>query len=166
MSLAGCQINPIDVYFHHQKSLEIQLTKSNPKNDRGWKVPSLMPIRVKKQWQPLIFTGFLSKYLGELSQLTVARSPWTIRQNMIKKIGHFLEIRIQMINKVHTYVLKNFPQMFSYHFFCLNKSSQPLDAETKKEMEKRKNAWCCISPRFFALKKAFLMFVTKSIKEV
>ena len=61
---------------------------------------------------------------------------------------------------------EDFPQMFSYHFFCLNKSSQPLDAETKKEMEKRKNAWCCISPRFFALKKAFLMFVTKSIKEV
>ena len=50
---------------------------------------------------------------------------------------------------------EDFPQMFSYHFFCLNKSSQPLDAETKKEMEKRKNAWCCISPRFFALKKAF-----------
>ena len=120
-----------------------------------------------------IFTGFLSKYLGELSQLTVARSPWSIGQKMIKKKIHdisigqfFLEIRIQMINKVHTYVLKNFPQMFSYHFFCLNKSSQPLDAETKKEMEKRKNARCCISPRFFALKKAFLMFVTKSIKEV
>ena len=51
MSLAGCQINPIDVKFHLQKSLEIfdksSIDKIWSKKDRGWKVPSLMPIRVK-----------------------------------------------------------------------------------------------------------------------
>ena len=50
MSLAGCQINPIDVNFHLQKSLAIFDTnladKSNPKITRGVKVPCLMPIRV------------------------------------------------------------------------------------------------------------------------
>ena len=51
MSLAGCQINPIDVNFHLQKCLEISDKNSADKlwskKDRGWKVPSLMPIRVK-----------------------------------------------------------------------------------------------------------------------
>ena len=51
MSLAGCQINPIDVNFHLQKSLEIfdkkLADKIWSKKDRWWKVPSLMPIRVK-----------------------------------------------------------------------------------------------------------------------
>ena len=40
MSLAGCQINLIDVNFHFEKSLEIfdkiQLTKSLLKKDKGW----------------------------------------------------------------------------------------------------------------------------------
>ena len=55
MSLAGCQINLIDVNFHLQKSftskkvwkflIKTQLTKSDPKNIREWKVSSLMPIR-------------------------------------------------------------------------------------------------------------------------
>ena len=53
MSLSGCQINPIDVNFHLQKSLEIfdknSADKIWSKKDRGWKVPSLMPIRVKFQ---------------------------------------------------------------------------------------------------------------------
>ena len=52
MSLAGRQINSIDVNFHLQKVLKflikIQLTKSGPKRTRGWKVPSLMPIRDNK----------------------------------------------------------------------------------------------------------------------
>ena len=52
MSLAGCQINPIDVNFYLQKVwkflIQIQLTKSNPKITRGVKVPCLMPIRVKE----------------------------------------------------------------------------------------------------------------------
>ena len=51
MSLAGCQINPIDVNFHLQKSLEIFDTNSGDKNQaqnyREVKVPCLMPIRVK-----------------------------------------------------------------------------------------------------------------------
>ena len=51
MSLAGCQINPIDVNFHLQKSLEIFDTNSADKiqsqNYKGVKVPCLMPIRVK-----------------------------------------------------------------------------------------------------------------------
>ena len=47
MSLAGCQINPIDVNFH-------SADKVWSKNDRGWKVPCLMPIRVKV-WAWFIF---------------------------------------------------------------------------------------------------------------
>ena len=51
MSFAGCQINMINVNFHLQKVwkflMKIQLTKSDPKRTRGWKVPSLMAIRVK-----------------------------------------------------------------------------------------------------------------------
>ena len=51
MSLAGCQINPIDVNFHLQKSLEIFDTNSADKiqsqNYKGVKVHCLMPIRVK-----------------------------------------------------------------------------------------------------------------------
>ena len=51
MSMAWCQIKPIDVNFHLKKVwkflIKIQLTKSDQKMTRGWKVPSLMPIRVK-----------------------------------------------------------------------------------------------------------------------
>ena len=51
MSLSGCQINPIDVNFHLQKSLEIfdenSADKIQSKNDKVIKVSSLMPIRVK-----------------------------------------------------------------------------------------------------------------------
>ena len=51
MSLAGCQINPIDVNFHGQKSLESfhknSADKIQSKKDKGIKVPTpLMPIRV------------------------------------------------------------------------------------------------------------------------
>ena len=53
MCLAKYQINPIDVNFHLQKSLEIFDTNSADKiwsiKDRGWKVPCLMPIRVNGQ---------------------------------------------------------------------------------------------------------------------
>ena len=37
---AGCQTNPIDVNFHLQ-TLEIQLTKSDPKRIEGGKCPPL-----------------------------------------------------------------------------------------------------------------------------
>ena len=51
MSLAGCQINPIDVNFHLQKGLEIfdknSADKIWPEKDKEWKVSHLMPIRVK-----------------------------------------------------------------------------------------------------------------------
>ena len=53
MSLAGCQINPIDVNFHLQKSFEISDKNSadniQPKKDKGVKVPCLMPIGVNPQ---------------------------------------------------------------------------------------------------------------------
>ena len=43
LTWTGCQNNPIDVNFHHQKSLEIfeknQLTKSDPTRTRGQKCP-------------------------------------------------------------------------------------------------------------------------------
>ena len=51
MSLAGCQINLIDVNFHPQKSLEILIKKSAEKiwskKDKEIKVSPLTPIRVK-----------------------------------------------------------------------------------------------------------------------
>ena len=51
MSLAGCQINPIDVNFHLEKSLEIFDKKSADKIcskiDKEIKVSPLMLIRVK-----------------------------------------------------------------------------------------------------------------------
>ena len=51
MSLAGCQVNPIDVNFYLQESLEIFDTKSADKiqsqNYKGLKLPCFMPIRVK-----------------------------------------------------------------------------------------------------------------------
>ena len=55
MSLAGCQINPIDVHSYLQNSLEIFDKKSADKiwskKDKGWKVPYPMPIRVKLDQQ-------------------------------------------------------------------------------------------------------------------
>ena len=68
MSLAGCQINPIDVNSHLQNSLEIlqiQLTKSNPKITKGVNVPCLVPIRVK-----LVCT-FSFLFLPTLSHLPI-----------------------------------------------------------------------------------------------
>ena len=60
MSLSGCQIKPIDVNFHIQKSFEIfgknSADKVWSKKDRGWKVPYLMPIRVKTTWKLKIVT--------------------------------------------------------------------------------------------------------------
>ena len=51
MSLAGCQIIPINLNFYLQKCLEIfdknSADKSNPKIIRGVNPPCLMPIRVK-----------------------------------------------------------------------------------------------------------------------
>ena len=51
MSLAGCQINPIDVNFHLQKSLEVfdknSADKIQLKNYKEVNPPCLMPIRVK-----------------------------------------------------------------------------------------------------------------------
>ena len=50
MSLSGFQIDPIDIHFHLQKSLQIfdknSVDKMWSKKDKGVKVPSLMPIRV------------------------------------------------------------------------------------------------------------------------
>ena len=45
MSLAGCQINPIDVNFHLQKSLEIFDKNSAAKNliQKGQVVESALP---------------------------------------------------------------------------------------------------------------------------
>ena len=49
MSLAGCQIIPIDLNFHLQKGLEIfdknSADKIWSKKDKEWKVSPLMPIK-------------------------------------------------------------------------------------------------------------------------
>jgi hypothetical protein len=50
MSLAVCQIDPIDVNFHLQKSLEIfdknSAYKIRSKKNKEWKETPLIPIRV------------------------------------------------------------------------------------------------------------------------
>ena len=71
MSLAECQINPIDVNFHLQKSLEIfdkiQLTKSDPKRT--------MVIKVKKQnWSKVLTLGFLQDFFVLMMNLGGAGS--------------------------------------------------------------------------------------------
>ena len=52
MSLSGCQIQPIDVNFHLQKSLEIfdenSADKIWSKKDKEIRVSPLMQIRVKQ----------------------------------------------------------------------------------------------------------------------
>ena len=56
MSLAGCQINPIDVNFHLQKSFdENSADKIKSKEEKGIKVPSLIPIRDKYLYVNSIF---------------------------------------------------------------------------------------------------------------
>ena len=64
MSLAGCQINPINVNFYLQKSFEIFDTNSADKiqSQRGVKVPCLMPIRVKLE---ITFFLGLNHYLKD-----------------------------------------------------------------------------------------------------
>ena len=52
MSLSECQINPIDVNFHLQKSLEIFDKNSATKNQ---KAPCLMPIRVRASFSSAQF---------------------------------------------------------------------------------------------------------------
>ena len=51
MSLAGCEINPINVNFHLRNVLEIfdkhSTDKIWSKKDKEWKASSLMPIRVE-----------------------------------------------------------------------------------------------------------------------
>ena len=71
MSLAECQNNQIDVNFHLQKSFEIfdkkSVDKFWSKKDRGWKVPSLVPIRVKdtvRSWKiSICITTFSGKFI-------------------------------------------------------------------------------------------------------
>ena len=59
--MAGCQINPIDVNFHLQKSLKMfdknSAHKIWSKNDKEIKVSPLMPIRVN----PCMFWELLSR---------------------------------------------------------------------------------------------------------
>ena len=59
MSLVGCQINLINVNFHLKITLEIFDKDSAVKNliqkGQGWKVPSLMPIRVNRPKCIVIF---------------------------------------------------------------------------------------------------------------
>ena len=61
------EINLIDVNFHLQKNwnflIQIQLTKSDLKRTRGWKVPCLMPIRVNSTVLILLATGTLSCWI-------------------------------------------------------------------------------------------------------
>ena len=84
MSLAGCQINPIDVNFHLQKRFEIfdknPAEKIQSKNYKGVNLPCLMPIRVK------IASGN-SKLVGlTLAQKQVCKDP--MKQLKVNKKCH------------------------------------------------------------------------------
>ena len=66
ISFAGCQINQNDANLHLQIFfkflINIQLTESDPKNYRGLKALSLMPIRVNRgMLNCLIFSLMLQK---------------------------------------------------------------------------------------------------------
>ena len=65
MSLAGCQINPIDVNFFLQKSLEIfeenSADKIWSKKDNECKVSQLMPIKVKDAASLKLWDGMYLK---------------------------------------------------------------------------------------------------------
>ena len=69
MSLSRCQINPIDVNFHLQKSLEIfdknSADKIWSKKDKEIKVSPLMPIRVN-HWS-IYFYEANDNYSGQFS---------------------------------------------------------------------------------------------------
>ena len=62
MSLAGCEINPIDVNFHLQKSLEIvdknSADKMLSKKCNEIKGSPLIPIKVKQNYMWFIFILF------------------------------------------------------------------------------------------------------------
>ena len=67
MSLAGCQINPIDVNFYLQKSLESFVKNSAnkiwSKKDKEIKVSPLMPIRLNVQFLTfLVFREYFSSF--------------------------------------------------------------------------------------------------------
>ena len=66
MSLVGCQINPIDVSFHLQKSLNFfdknSADKIWSKKDKEIKVSPLMPIRVNKVYDGLLYINALCDY--------------------------------------------------------------------------------------------------------
>ena len=69
MSLAECQNNQIDVNFHLQKSFEIFDKKSADKfwskKDRGWKVPSVVPIRAKETVRSWKISICISTFSGK-----------------------------------------------------------------------------------------------------
>ena len=73
MSLAGCQINLIDINFHLQKSLKVfaknSANKIWSKKDKEIKVSPLMPIRVKTKTTHLLFYHLYNNHSGHVDRL-------------------------------------------------------------------------------------------------
>ena len=65
MSLAGCQINPIDIYFPSKivwkNLIKIQLTKSDPKSTGGGKCPASCQLGLKYM-NVLKFSNFFPSF--------------------------------------------------------------------------------------------------------
>ena len=101
MILAGCQINPIDVNFHLQNFfkflIKIQLPKIWSKKDKGWKVPCLMPIKVKVI-QPNEPNFYLKKSL-EIFDKNLADKSWS-KKDKGWKVPSIMPIRGAKLKKL------------------------------------------------------------------
>ena len=115
MSLAGCQINSIDVSFHLQKSLEIliksQLTKSDPKRTRRWKYHTSCQLRLTcflLMWYVLICCtynlptknillnyDYSKKYVRNLKRKTNFLNPWNPEDDKHGLILFFVLFSVQ-----------------------------------------------------------------------
>ena len=78
MSSAGCQINPIDVNFHLQKSLEIFDKKSADKiwskKDKGWKCPPSCQLGLRRRSIRLVFRKTVLSTLRTLKKSQLLRN--------------------------------------------------------------------------------------------
>ena len=124
MNLAGCQINPIDVNFCLQKSLEIfdkiSADKIWSKKDKEIKVSPLMPIRVKRH-PNMTFNGWIKL----VHDWPLRNSRIYIRSLLLQEF--FLELlknctwRNQMVSRLTTALTQEVDKITKplIHFCCI-----------------------------------------------
>ena len=82
MSLAGCQIIPIDLNFYLQKCLEIfdknSADKIQSKNYKGGKLPCLLPIRVKGS-----FNNYLDRIMPFFDPIVHVVIGWPLNSTQV-----------------------------------------------------------------------------------